>query len=42
MRRVKIQSDFLFYLELFNGDKSDSSIFMMVIFGFLLFLLFSS
>jgi len=29
-------------LGLFNGDKSDSSIFRMVIFGFLLFLLFSS
>jgi hypothetical protein len=31
------RSDFLVYLELFNGDKSDSSIFRMVIFGFLLF-----
>jgi hypothetical protein len=36
------RSDFLVYLGLFNGDKSDSSIFRMVIFGFLLFLLFSS
>ena len=35
-------SDFLVYLGLLNGDKSDSSIFRMVIFGFLLFLLFSS
>jgi hypothetical protein len=35
-------SDFLVYLGLLNGDKSDSSIFKMVIFGFLLFLLFSS
>jgi len=34
--------DFLVYLGLFNGDKSDSSIFRMVIFGFVLFLLFSS
>jgi hypothetical protein len=31
------RSDFLVYLGLFNGDKSDSSIFRMVIFGFLLF-----
>jgi hypothetical protein len=31
------RSDFLVYLELLNGDKSDSSIFRMVIFGFLLF-----
>jgi len=31
------RSDFLIYLGLFNGDKSDSSIFRMVIFGFLLF-----
>jgi hypothetical protein len=31
------KSDFLVYLELLNGDKSDSSIFRMVIFGFLLF-----
>jgi hypothetical protein len=30
-------SDFLVYLGLLNGDKSDSSIFRMVIFGFLLF-----
>ena len=30
-------SDFLVYLELFNGEKSDSSIFRIVIFGFLLF-----
>jgi hypothetical protein len=31
------RSDFLVYLRLFNGDKSDSSIFRMVTFGFLLF-----
>jgi hypothetical protein len=31
------RSDFLVYLRLFNGDKSDSSIFRMLIFGFLLF-----
>jgi hypothetical protein len=31
------RSDFLVYLRLINGDKSDSSIFRMVIFGFLLF-----
>jgi len=31
------RSDFLVYLGLLNGDKSDSSIFRMVIFGFLLF-----
>jgi len=31
------RSDFLVYLELLNGDKSDSSIFRIVIFGFLLF-----
>jgi hypothetical protein len=31
------RSDFLVYLELLNGDKSDSSIFRMVIFGFVLF-----
>jgi hypothetical protein len=36
------RSDFLVYLGLLNGDKFDSSIFRMVIFGFLLFLLFSS
>ena len=36
------RSDVLVYLELLNGDKFDSSIFRMVIFGFLLFLLFSS
>jgi hypothetical protein len=36
------RSDFLVYLGLLNGDKSDSSIIRMVIFGFLLFLLFSS
>jgi hypothetical protein len=36
------KSDFLVYLGLFKGDKSDSSIFRIVIFGFLLFLLFSS
>jgi hypothetical protein len=30
-------SDFLVYLELLNGAKSDSSIFRIVIFGFLLF-----
>jgi hypothetical protein len=34
--------DFLVYLGLVNGDKSDSSIFRIVIFRFLLFLLFSS
>jgi hypothetical protein len=28
------RSDFLVYLGLFNGDKSDSSIFRIVIFGF--------
>jgi len=33
---------FLVYLGLLKGDKSDSSIFRMVIFDFLLFLLFSS
>jgi hypothetical protein len=37
-----IRSDFLVYLRLLNGDKSDSSIFRMVILGFLLLLLFSS
>ena len=31
------RSYFLVYLRLFNGDKSDSSIFRMIIFGFLLF-----
>jgi len=31
------KSDFLVYLELFKGDKSDFSIFRIVIFGFLLF-----
>jgi hypothetical protein len=31
------RSDFLVYLGLLNGDKSDSSIFRKVIFGFLLF-----
>jgi len=31
------RSDFLVYLGLLNGDKSDSSIFRMVSFGFLLF-----
>jgi hypothetical protein len=36
------RSDFLVYLGLLKGDKSDSSIFRMVIFKFLLFLLFSS
>jgi len=36
------RSDFLVYLELFNGDKYDSSIFRIIIFKFLLFLLFSS
>jgi len=36
------RSDFLVYLRLFNVDKFDSSIFRIVIFGFLLFLLFSS
>jgi hypothetical protein len=32
----------LVYLGLFKSDKSDSSIFSMIIFGILLFLLFSS
>jgi hypothetical protein len=36
------RSDFLVYLELLNGDKYDYSIFKIVIFRFLLFLLFSS
>jgi hypothetical protein len=36
------RSDFLVYLGLYNGDKSDSSIFRMVIFGFVLFVLFFS
>ena len=36
------RSDFLVYLGLLDGDKSDSSIFRMVIFGFVLFVLFSS
>jgi len=36
------RSDFIVYLGLFNGDRCDSSIFRMVIFGFLLLLLFSS
>ena len=36
------RSNCLVYLGLLNGDKSDSSIFRMVIFGFLLFLLISS
>jgi len=31
------RSDFLVYLGLLNGDKSDSSIFRIIIFGFLLF-----
>jgi hypothetical protein len=31
------KSDFLVYLEFFKGDKSDSSIFRIGIFGFLLF-----
>jgi hypothetical protein len=31
------RSDFLVYFGLLNGDKSDSSIFRIVIFGFLLF-----
>jgi hypothetical protein len=35
-------SDFLVYLELLKGDKSDSNIFRIAIFRFLLFLLFSS
>ena len=35
-------SDFLAYLGLLNGDKSDSSIFRMIILGFVLFVLFSS
>jgi hypothetical protein len=33
-------SDFLVYLGLFKGDKSDSSIFRILIFGFLLFYYF--
>jgi len=36
------KSDILVYLGLLNGDKSDSSIFRMVIFRFLIFLIFSS
>jgi hypothetical protein len=36
------RSDLLVYLEFLKGNKSDSSIFRIVIFGFLLFLLFSS
>jgi hypothetical protein len=32
-----VRSDFLVYLGLLNGEKCDSSIFRMVIFGFLLF-----
>jgi hypothetical protein len=36
------RSGFLVYLGLLNGDKSNSSIFRMVIFGFVLFVLFSS
>jgi hypothetical protein len=36
------RSDFLVYFGLLNDDKSDSSIFRMIIFRFLLFLLFSS
>jgi hypothetical protein len=36
------RSDFIVYLGLFNGDRCDSSIFRMVIFGFLFLLLFSS
>jgi len=35
------RSNFLVYLELFKSDKSDSSIFRIVIFGFLLFFSFS-
>jgi hypothetical protein len=31
------RSEFLVYLTLFNGDKSDSNIFRIVIFGYLLF-----
>jgi len=31
------RSEFIVYLTLFNGDKSDSSIFRIVIFGYLLF-----
>jgi hypothetical protein len=31
------KSDFLVYLRLLKGDKYDSSIFRMIIFGFLLF-----
>jgi hypothetical protein len=34
------RSDFLVYLRLLKGEKSDSSIFRMVIFGFLLFFFF--
>jgi len=36
------RSDFLVYLGLLKGDKSDSSIFRIIIFGFLLILLISS
>jgi len=36
------RSDFIVYLGLLNGDRCDSSIFRMVIFGFLFLLLFSS
>jgi len=34
------RSDFLVYLELFKSDKSDSSIFRIIIFGYLLFSVF--
>jgi len=34
------KSDFLVYLRLLNGDKSDSSIFRMVVFEFVLFYYF--
>jgi hypothetical protein len=37
---LSFRSDFLVYFGLLNGDKSDSSIFRMVIFGFLLFFYF--
>ena len=36
------KSDFLIYFGLLRGDKSDSNISRIVIFGFLLLLLFSS
>jgi hypothetical protein len=33
-------SDFLVYLRLLKGDKSDTNIFRIIIFGFLLFVIF--